>query len=359
MWRSVVPFLFFAGAAPADMPPVSESFGDLSLWGLYTQGYVWADRYSFFGSGAGGFGYREGSLGAQYRLLPEFSVNAQGEYRDAGQSDNLGFRLGQAYMDARHSFGEDTVVGVNLGRIELPFGLYNATRDRIDTRPSIVLPESVYFDGLGLRDYILTGDGGLVYGAYDLGPESKLEAKVAMGRSAFGKIPGLEGAVLFSGWLDYVPNGDLLFRLSMLRSEKAATSITYPVLSAQYTWNRWTLTSEWGRLEFDSPQGSVSSNGVYGQVEYQATKDFSLFARYDYLKFHLEAPLEVPRGRLRGQSLAVGFAWNLSKNSLVNVGYHLVDGTAFLNAAENPSLGSARSAERDWNLLAMTASVRF
>lgn len=346
----------------AELPPEYETFrtpyGDILAWGIATQGYFWTDRYSFFGSGKDGFDYREASVGGQYRFLNDYSINVQGEYRDAGESDNLGFRMGQAYLDARHVFGKHKIVGVNLGRIEIPFALYNATRDRIDTRPSIVLPESIYFDGLGLRDYILTGDGGLVYGFHDLGSKSKVEAKVAIGKSAFGKIQGLDDAPLFSGWLDYVYDSDLLLRLSILRSEKEQTSITYPVLSSQYTWNRWTFTSEWGRLEFDSPAAIVSSNGVYGQVEYQATKDLSLLARYDYLKFHVDipGPLVFPEDRLRGQSLALGFAWNVSKNFMLNAGYHLVDGTAFLNPAENPGIGLGN---KDWDLLAVTTSVRF
>jgi hypothetical protein len=74
---------------------------------------------------------------AEYRFLDRYSVNVQGEYRDAGESDNLGLRLGQAFLDGNFLLREDMILGANLGRIEVPFALYNRTRDRVDTRSSI------------------------------------------------------------------------------------------------------------------------------------------------------------------------------------------------------------------------------
>jgi hypothetical protein len=127
-------------------------------------------------------------LGGQYKLLDRYSVNVQGEYRDAGESDNLGFRLSQAFADGSFSPGEGTLLGANLGRIDIPFALYNRTRDRVDTRPSIVLPQSIYLESAGLRDYLLTGDGGMLYGLHQLTEKSRLESRVAVVYSSFGDV---------------------------------------------------------------------------------------------------------------------------------------------------------------------------
>jgi hypothetical protein len=346
----------------AEMPPVFQRFdtpyGDFSAWGSLGQGFVWNDSYSFYGSEDDSFGYREGSLGGQYKFLDRYSVNVQGEYRDAGESDNLGFRLSQAFVDGGFSPGEGSLLGTNLGRIEIPFALYNRTRDRVDTRPLIVLPQSIYLEGAGFRDYVLTGDGGMLYGLHQLTEKSRLESKVAIVYSSFGDVVGLEDALLVSGWADYVWNDALRLRLSLLNSEDGGTQLTYPVLSAQYMLDRWTLTSESGRLQLDTPLGSVGTDGVYGQVEYAVNRDFSVFGRYDYLKFDLDVPvpLDIPDDRLQGQSLAFGLAYDITKHVRVDAEYHLTDGKAFLNGAENPAINDGPS---DWGMLMGMVSVRF
>jgi hypothetical protein len=198
----------------------------------------------------------------------------------------------------------------------------------VDTRPSILLPQSIYLEGLGLRDFILTGDGAAGYGLHSLTDKSRLEATMAVVRPSFGQTVD---ALLFSGWADYSWENRFRLRLTILQSGDNETQLTYPVLSAQYMWDRWTFTSEWGRLQLDSPAFNLGSDGVYGQVEYAVNNDFSVFGRYDYLKFDLDNfPLEIPEDRLRAQSLAVGLRYDITKHIGVNVEYHIVDGKASL-----------------------------
>ena len=56
------------------------------------------------------------------------------------------------------------LLGVRLGRLKNPLGLYNETRDVPFTRPSVFLPQSVYFDKV--RNLILSTDGLMFYGDY-------------------------------------------------------------------------------------------------------------------------------------------------------------------------------------------------
>jgi hypothetical protein len=111
-----------ASSSSAEMPPISQEFatpyGDIAVWGSLGQGFVWNDQHSFFGSDDDPFSYREITLGGKYRFWDRYSVNVQGEYRDAGESDNLGLRLAQAYVDGYTDIGKETIVGVNAGRIE-------------------------------------------------------------------------------------------------------------------------------------------------------------------------------------------------------------------------------------------------
>lgn len=253
--------------------------------------------------------------------------------------------------------GKDTILGANLGRIEIPFALYNATRDRVDTRPSIALPQSIYIEGTNFRDYLLTGDGGMLYGLHRLTKKARIETKVAVARSSFGHISGLDNAILVSGWGDYVYDDALRLRVSMLHSEHDGTQLTYPVLSAQYILSdRWTFSAEAGKLRFNTPAGSVGTTGVYGQVEYAVNKDLTLFCRYDYLKFDLDTPvpLVIDDDRLRAQSFTIGMGYQITKNLRLNGEYSFTDGTAYLNSAENRGIGGG-----DYSTLAAMVSVRF
>lgn len=65
--------------------------------------------------------------------------------------------------------GEHGKLGVRLGRVKNPFALYNETRDVIWTRPGVLLPQSIYFDALALRQPEISSDGGILYGRYAFG----------------------------------------------------------------------------------------------------------------------------------------------------------------------------------------------
>ena len=358
MYWLILMLVFLFHDARAELPPVHTDFktpyGDVSVWGSFGQGYVWNDRYSFFGSEDDPFGYREISLGGQYRFWDNYSVTIQGEYRDAGESDNLGLRLGQAFLEGNFRTGEDTILGANLGRVEVPFGLYNRTRDRVDTRPSIVLPQSVYLEGLGVRDFILNGDGAMGYGLHQITPESRIESRIAVVQPAFGEVD----SPLVSGWVGYNWDEKLKLRFTLLYTEQEESQLSFPVLSGQFLWDRWAFTSEWGRLKLDSTFGSVDSNGVYGQVEYEITPDLVLVGRYDYLKLDLDTPVpfDIPDDLLRSQSLMFGFGYDITKNWRLDAEYHLVDGKVFLNGAENPGLVEG---PEEWDILLLMASFRF
>ncbi|MEZ5578375.1 MAG: hypothetical protein R3F40_02450 [Candidatus Competibacteraceae bacterium] len=56
------------------------------------------------------------------------------------------------------------VLGQSFGRFKIPFGLYNDTRDVIFTRPTILLPQSIYQERT--RDLAISADGGIFYGEH-------------------------------------------------------------------------------------------------------------------------------------------------------------------------------------------------
>ena len=125
-----------------------HSSGDLQIHGFASQAYIYTSDNDVFGNSDdnGSFGFTEIGINALLRPLPRLQLSAQGLSRRAGQGTSATPRLDFAVADYR-LFSQDTnQFGIRVGRLKNPFGFYNDTRDVPFTRPSILLPQSIYFD---------------------------------------------------------------------------------------------------------------------------------------------------------------------------------------------------------------------
>ncbi|MGH8544303.1 MAG: hypothetical protein ACREX3_11885, partial [Gammaproteobacteria bacterium] len=156
---------------PLGARAIDLGFGDWQAHGFLSQGYTYTSANDLFGNsqGAGSLEFHELGMNVLGHPWPNLLVAAQGIYRDTAGSDEEDFRLDYANLDYRLDFDEATTVGVRLGRVKNPFGLYSESRDAIWTRPSVLLPQSIYFDALGLRSPELSSDGGILYGRSHFG----------------------------------------------------------------------------------------------------------------------------------------------------------------------------------------------
>ena len=112
------------------------------------------------------------------RPLTNLQFSVQGISRWAGKGSTGNVRLDYGFMDYTYYSGETGQLGIRLGRMKNPLGFYNDTRDVPFTRPSILLPQSIYFDRT--RKLALAADGMHMYGEY---------------RSDMGDFPFREGTV--------------------------------------------------------------------------------------------------------------------------------------------------------------------
>ena len=354
---SVMAFMTIWNMAQAHGHDHAIHYGDAYLWGSASQAYIYSPQASFFGSDDDPWGYREVTLGGRYDLRDNVHMVMQGEYRTAGESDTVGMRMSQAYMDAWMPIGKSSIVGARAGRIEPPFSFYNKTRDSIFSRPSVILPQSVYLESLGVRDTLISGDGMVLYGRHEMG-DSAIEARAGAFVPPFIEDgSSFEGRIMESGWIDYSWTEKLRLRLTMMHAEDGDTVVTYPVFGAQSILGKWTLTSEWGRLNLDTPAGRISTDGVYGQVEYLVTPNMALIARYDHLEIDIDSPLPIALGddALAADGFMFGGSYDFNDHVRMNIEYHYSDGTVWLNRAENPGLTPGR----EWDALIMMMSVRF
>lgn len=367
------------------------------LHGFISQGFIFTSQNQVFGNSSNGsVDFTEVGLNGSARLLPNLLVSAQGLYRRAGGSDTQGLRLDFAQADYSVSLLDSAAtLGVRAGRVKVPFGLYNDTRDVIWTRPSVLLPQSIYFDTLGLRQAMISADGGLIYGRYSYGDHRfgtefmVAEPQYNTGgatefltglQSAPGSVggrPALIGRAVYE-WMEgrgrlmfTAVDLDLDFRSNSPSIPSGKISALYPLFSAQYNSELFSLTSEYGwiagqRSGFVPVPLKGTSESFYVQGEYRFAPNWTAVLRYDVFHVNRDDPngrdeaamTGLPRHRFYAKDLTVGVRWIFEHNWLVAAEYHHIDGTAWLSTVDNPSLLRGGGAS-DWDMLAIMMSYRF
>ena len=140
-----------------NLPPVT-------FHGFASQGFIATSSYNFLGQNttSGSIDYDEVGLNASASPFARTRIAAQVFAFDVG---NVGYNqptLDYALID--YTFNDE--VGVRLGRIRRPEGIYNHIQDVDLARTSILLPQGVY--DARWRDFSSSLDGGSVYGNINL-----------------------------------------------------------------------------------------------------------------------------------------------------------------------------------------------
>ena len=223
---------------------------------------------------AGVSDFTEIGVNASWVPRPDVQLAIQGLSRRAGGAAEGEPELDFALLDYAAVETADRRLGVRGGRVRLPFGLYDDTRDVAFTRPSILLPQSIYFERT--RELVISGDGIQFYaeerGAWGnfmlnfTGPFFQRIGNENSEVALFGmELPGdLESRVSFIGRLIYEPPVQGL-RLAITGARLLAKynprfdppqdfgpgddTFEFVFFSAQYEAEHWSLTSEYARRQ--------------------------------------------------------------------------------------------------------------
>jgi len=388
--------------------------GDLQIHGFAGQSYILTSDNDVFGnSDAGGsFGFTEAGLNASARLSPKLQLSSQMLSRRAGQGTSATPRLDYAVLDYRAYSHEMNQFGIRVGRLKNPFGFYNDTRDVPFTRPSIMLPQSIYFDRT--RNFGLSGDSVQVYGENAISNWGTVSTQFGVlwplvhnrdtevaflgkpqpghltreasyiGRSVFETNDKRIRLAVSGAWFNssYDPAGkdDHL--------GPGSFQFTPIFFSAQYNTERWSLTSEYAlrHSKFDKNFGTsspLSGSNFYGesfyfQGEYRFTPKWETILRYDVFfadRADRDGSRFVEKGNAFIHSLGdppgiqhpvahsrfakditVGLRWNITPEFMLRAEYHRVDGTGWLSKLDNPV---SKDTSEHWDLYAIQASYRF
>ncbi len=376
-----------------------ELFDSVQVHGFASQVMFLTSHNNMFGKSEKkpSFDFTELGINGSWSPLPKLRLSMQLLSRRAGAGNNGSPVVDFGLVDYSVIDEDDLRIGFRGGRVRLPYGLYNDTRDVAFTRPSVLLPQSIYFERT--RDITLSGDGVLFYGEYRH-PWGNLTLELAGGYprtddtdtkiSALGQnaAGSLEGEPSLTGRLGYELDGGRL-RLAI---SGADTTINYrpksgpvpdplragsaefsPVIfSAQYNTEKWTLTSEYAirpfrrigfgpRLDVD-----VVGESYYFQAAYRFAPQWEIMARYDSLVNNRDDPNgqriqaithgAVPAYTQFAKNWTVGIRYDITSSLMARVEYNNVNGTAWVPPQDNPSL-SAQS--QHWDMFAFLLSLRF
>lgn len=338
---------------------------DYQVHGFASLGYIKTSGNNFYGdSEDGSFDYYEVGLNGIIQFNPQFSASGQLLAREAGDTDDGDIRVDYAYLDYQLITMEAARAGARLGRVRNPLGFYNESRDVLFTRPSILLPQSIYLEGTGVRELLFSSDGLQLYSDWDHDQHhTALKLNIAKStevsdttRNNFNSLgPGLtiDDMVLkdpiYLQLLHERDGGKLRLAASFLSATLEATIAPAPgfsipasidaeimILSAQYNEALWSLTSEYSLTSSDtSLMGASSDNrgdGAYLQGEYRFTPELTGLLRYDVTYSD-----RSNRGNSDSRDTTVGFGWKFRPSWILMGEFHNIDGTAGIPRIDNPS----------------------
>lgn len=369
--------------------------GDLKVHGFLSQGLVHTSDNNFLGGSDDRISphFREIGVNASWRLTPDVQISAELLSHRAGGTDDGSVRLDYGLLDWTAFSGERGRSGLRFGRLKTAYGLYNKTRDVAFTRPSIILPQSIYFERT--RNLTVSADGAEIYAerygeagsltaSFALGkPETQTEAaKVALflssppGELDAKLAPDLQ--ILYEGAGNRYRLAFTALRLALSYRPGAADrlragrfKLTPLVFSAQYNAERWSLTGEYairrtsvtdfGRF---FPDTRAVGQSYYLQASYQLAPQWEVLLRYDAYYADRDdrdgrafaAATRQPAFSRFARDWTAGIRFDVTPEFMLRAEYHRVDGTGFLAAQDNPDVHALR---RKWDMLVLLASFRF
>lgn len=373
----------------------SSMLDTLQLHGFLSQALVITDHNDFFGpssSGSGSLKYTEIGANASIRPHQDVLIAAQVLSRRAGgDGSDANPVLDYGLLDYQMVSNQQRTFGIQLGRSKYPFGFYNQTRDVAFTRPSILLPQSIYFDRT--RSLALSGDGVTIYMDQRV-PTGNLRAQIGFGDPQTGDdlrrtlrldtVPGsLDPKRSTIGQIRYEHDGGRIVAAISAANANARFDSSLPglsngdfyfkpwVLSLQYNEENWSLTTEYARrnsgLEnFNNPAFNFDVTGESWYVQYtrRFNENWQWLVRYDNLTSNrddrsgsaFEASGAGPAHSQYAEDYTLGLQWNVNPRVMIAAEYHHVDGTGWLPIQDNPDSAETR---RRWNMLLFQLSLRF
>lgn len=368
--------------------------GKGQVHGFFSQGMVATSDNNFYGDSADGvsWDFREIGLNASYRATPGILLSAQVMSRRAGEMDTGALWVDYAFADFTLLETPEKQLGVRVGRMKNPFGLYTETRDVAFTRPGVIVPQPIYFDRS--RKFALSGDGVHLYGSTTV-PGGTLDVVALLGKTPINDRSSKAGLVGLHAHGDLEQNrltpgirilyetengrwrgGVSYFDLSQVYHpvnndrHPRSTALLQPwILSLQYTGESWTVTGEYSQRNTEVSRGALRifdsiAENWYVQGQYRFHPGWELLLRYDSAVMDKHdrngSRFAADTG---GQSFTryardrvAGLRYDVTPNFMVRGEWHHVTGTVWLSSLDNPNPADLK---KDWDMFMLLGSWHF
>lgn len=247
---------------------------NVDIHGFVSQGYIQTTKENQYpvGNSGGKGSYNFGDYGINFikQVNPDLRVGVQLFAQDRGTYGNNVVAIDWAYGDYHYR----DWLGFRAGKVKIPLGIYNTSRDNDALRNPILLPQGIYSDyyrdltnsieGIGFYGYTGLGSAGKLSYEFNMGTlpiNNDSSISKAMGSTAAGSGPTYNYGLVWS-----TPVEGLRFAASGLWSKYTGHSAWIPttpatdwamdpwivqVFSAEYVHNNLTLAFEYSTMDFD------------------------------------------------------------------------------------------------------------
>jgi hypothetical protein len=369
--------------------------GDLQLHGFFSLTLVNTSDNNFFGQSDDQISneYSEVGANASWRLTPDLQLSAQLLSHRAGGTDDGDVRLDYGLLDWTMTSSEEGRSGMRVGRIKTAYGLYNKTRDVPFTRPSIILPQSIYFDRT--RNLTVSADGvelfveryhenGSLSASFAYGqPQTNTEAATValVGLNPPGHLDSKlapDFQVIYEGAGGKYRLGFTALHLDLRykpgysdRLGAGRFKLTPLIFSAQYNAEKWSLTSEYASRRISVTDfgpyfynGDALGESYYLQATYRLAPKWEALLRYDVYYADkgdrngkdFSAATRLPAFTRYAKDWTAGVRFDVTPQFMLRAEAHHVDGTGFLAVQDNPNPQDLR---RYWDSFMLLGSFRF
>ncbi len=378
-------------------------FNGLNINGFISQGYLHTNHNDYLAdTKCGTFDFNELGLNLGYQASDSIRLGAQILSRNLGVDGNNKLTFGYAYGD----YNLNRYLGVRLGKVRIPYGLYNQSRDVDMLRTGVFLPNAIYHDEFYM--FFSAFYGVSIYGELPLGNVGSMEYEVYKGKSeeddesrlvknnviSFGGENGdLTAGDIYGGVFRWnTPINGLRFGYSyfymdaklVIDNVNIIGSVAIDkvklnpiqVLSAEFTWGDLVLASEFMRFRQDAyidfsdntfvPDiGTVITNseGWYVSASYRYNELIEFGAGYS--EFYENTDDKNGGGyavdfRAWRKDITLSTRFDITDNWVVKAEYHIMDGAAWL---PDPGLYSDANSDENikqkWNMIALKTTFSF
>ncbi len=368
------------------------SASELQFNGFIGQGAMVADETQFIvGSDDHAFDITEAAFGVSWKPMEHFRVASALSFRQWGELYDSKVKFDYLFAEYTYHFGDETV-GLRGGLFKNEAGFYSSTSDVPFTRPSIMLPQSIYSDYF--RDAQLHIEGGDLFGVHQIF-DGTLDWHLA-----FGKVDVTEdldrnvmgGTDLGEFDSEHYYAADIEFQNNYMRLGvtyyDAEVSYAPPmsgnyfsgdiqlinwVFSGQFRYKNFELTGEYltgdriiNGLVFPAEFGELKepSLGYYLDFRTYLPHEVELFVRFDKHMDNAddkdgqdyENRTGTPAYFAYSDDWTIGARWFPSHDWLLAVEYHQVEGASWVTPVvyPNPSVQA-----KNWSMFALQVSYRF